>query len=130
MSQPLTRKTPKPFDIRERLFVFACDVVETAQKLHTHGRIAGALSVQLVDAAVSAAANVEEADDASSDKDFRAKERIALREIKEARLRLRVLRRTGFVGAELDPLIEESDALRRIVSSIIRKNASKSVTEA
>jgi hypothetical protein len=41
-----------------------------------------------------------------------------------------VLRRTGFVGAELDPLIEESDALRRIVSSIIRKNASKSVTEA
>ena len=85
--------------------------------------------MQLVDAAVSAAANGEEADDASSDKDFRAKADRASR-IKEARLRLRVLRRTGFVGAELDPLIEESDALRRIVSSIIRKNASKSVTEA
>jgi four helix bundle protein len=37
--------------------------------------------LQLVAAAVSAAANAEEADDASSNKDFRAKERICLREI-------------------------------------------------
>jgi four helix bundle protein len=73
----------KPFEIRERLFLFACDVVDVAQKLHTRGPIAGSLSVQLVSAAVSAASNAEEADDGSSGKDFRAKERNCLREIKE-----------------------------------------------
>jgi four helix bundle protein len=123
MEQLLTGHGGKPFDIRERLYLFACQVVSVAQKLHTRGPIAGAFSTQLVDAAVSAAANAEEADDASSDKDFRAKERICLREIKEARLRLRVLRHTGFLGPEGDPLIRESDELRRIVSTMIRNNA-------
>lgn len=31
----------KPYDVRERLFLFACDVVRIAQKLHTRGPIAG-----------------------------------------------------------------------------------------
>ena len=115
----------KPFDIRERLFVFACDVVDVAQKLHTRGPIAGSLSIQLVSAAVSAASNAEEADDGSSGKDFRAKERICLREIKEARLRLRVLRATGFLEPSDDPLIQESNELRLIVATIIRNNARK-----
>ena len=78
-------KTRKPYDIRERLFLFACDVVRVGQELHRRGPIAGALSVQLVSAAVNAASNLEEADDGSSGRDFRAKDRIALREIKEAR---------------------------------------------
>ena len=112
----------KPFDIRERLFVFACDVVDVAQKLHTRGPIAGSLSIQLVSAAVSAASNAEEADDGSSGKDFRAKERICLREIKEVRLRLRVLRATGFLQPSDDALLEESNELRLIVSTIIRNN--------
>jgi four helix bundle protein len=72
--------------------MFACDVTRAMLKLHTRGRIAGAFSLQLVAAAVSAASNLEESDDASSDRDFRAKERIALRELKETKLRLRVLR--------------------------------------
>ena len=116
------RTKQKPFDIRERLFVFACDVINVAQKLHTRGPIAGSLSIQLVSAAVSAAANAEEADDGSSGKDFRAKERICLREIKEARLRLRVLRATGFLEPSEDHLLQESNELRLIVSTIIRNN--------
>jgi four helix bundle protein len=123
MSDNLKVRPRKPFDIRERLFLFACDVVDAAQKLHTRGPIAGSLSIQLVSAAMSAAANAEEADDASSDKDFRAKERICLREIKEARLRLRVLRASGFLDASHDSLLQESNELRLIVSTIIRNNA-------
>ena len=115
MSQP----AQKPFDIRERLFLFACDVINVAQKLHTRGKIAGALSVQLVNAAMNAAANAEEADDGSSRRDFLAKERIALRELKEARLRLRVLRTTGFLSNPQDALIQESKELVRIVAKII-----------
>jgi four helix bundle protein len=127
MNKQIALPSGKPFDIRERLFLFACDIVVMSQKLHTRGQIAGALSAQLMDAAVSAAANAEEADDASSDKDFRAKERICLREIKEARLRLRVLRRTGLVDSSVDALIREAEELRRIVSTIIRNNARRSV---
>jgi four helix bundle protein len=78
--------------------------------------------VQLVSAAVSAAANSEEADDGSSSRDFRAKARICLREIKEARLRLRVLRHTGFLDGSHDALIQEAVELKNIVATIIRKN--------
>ena len=114
----------KPYDIRERLFVFACDVVAVGQELHVRGGIGGALSVQLVAAAVSAAANSEEADDGSSSKDFRAKARIALREIKEARLRLRILRQTGLIDRSHDPLIAESTELKNILATIIRRSES------
>jgi hypothetical protein len=41
MSNDKRLRSQKPFDIRERLFVFACDVVAVAQKLHTRGPIAG-----------------------------------------------------------------------------------------
>ena len=122
MSNPERPPNQKPFDIRERLFIFACDVVDVAQKLHTRGPIAGSISIQLVSAAVSAASNAEEADDGSSGKDFRAKERICLREIKEARLRLRVLRATGFLQPSDDALLQEANELRLIVSTIIRNN--------
>jgi len=115
----------KPYEIRERTFPFACDVTRAALKLHTRGRIAGELSVQLVSAAVSAASNLEESDDASSNRDFRAKERISLRELKEARLRLRVLRCVDLLPPDGDALIHESTELVKIVATIIRNNAEK-----
>jgi four helix bundle protein len=105
------------------LFVFACEVVRTVQKLHTRGAIGVALSAQLVNAAVSAASNAEEADDGSSRRDFLAKERISLREVTETRLRLRVLRATDLLEPSGDLLIEESSQLAKILSTIIR-NAS------
>jgi four helix bundle protein len=120
MKHTNNEKPRKPYEIRERLFVFACDVVRMSQKLHTRGRIAGSLCIQLVDAAVSAAANAEEADDGSSRRDFLAKERITLREQKEARLRLRVLRATDLMDATGDPLVQESVELVKIVATIIR----------
>ena len=110
----------KPYEIRERLFVFARDVVRIAQKLQTSGRVGASLSEQLASAAVSAASNAEEADDGSSRRDFLAKEKIVLRELKESRLRLRVSRATDALGPSADPVVEESDQLVRIVSTIIR----------
>jgi four helix bundle protein len=113
----------KPYDLRERLFHFACEVVRVSQKLHSAGPVASALSVQLVRASVSAASNAEEADDGSSGRDFRAKKRICLRELKESRLRLRVLRATDFLDGTADPLIEEARELVLIVGTIIRNSA-------
>lgn len=117
----------KPYDIRERLFLFACDVVRTSQKLRTRqDEIASSLAIQLANAAVNAAANAEEADDGSSRRDFRAKERIVLRELKEARLRLRVLRNSELMDQSIDPLIKEVGELVRIVATIL-KNSERGV---
>jgi four helix bundle protein len=112
----------KPYDIRERTMLFACDVVRLAQELHNRGRIAIELSIQLVNAAVNAASNLEEADDGSSPRDFRSKDRIALRELKETRLRLRILRLTGYLTEKDDSVIQESNELVKIVATIIRNS--------
>jgi four helix bundle protein len=66
----------KPYDIRERLFEFACLVVRVVQYLHTLGPVASALSYQLLKCGTSAGANYEEADDGSSPKDAVAKKKI------------------------------------------------------
>jgi four helix bundle protein len=102
--------------------LFACDVIRIVQELQQRGRIASELSIQLLNAAVNAAANLEEADDGSSPRDFRAKDRIALRELKESRLRLRILRLTGYLKQKDDLVIQESVELVNIVATIIRNS--------
>ena len=79
------------------------------------------LSDQILKAGTSAAANYEESDDGTSSRDKAAKRRIALRELKEVRMRMRMLRRCDFLTAEHDPVIKESDELVRIVATVIRK---------
>ena len=112
----------KPYDLRERLFNFACLVVRVTQFLHTRGPIAIALSAQLLRCGTSAGANYEEADDGSSPKDKRAKRRIVLRELKETAFRLRVLRRTEILTPAHDPVINECAELVKIVATLIRKS--------
>ena len=56
----------KPYDLRERLFIFACVITRLAQYLHTRGPVAIALSAQVLRSGTSAGANYEEADDGSS----------------------------------------------------------------
>jgi four helix bundle protein len=95
MNTDSSRSTAKPYDIHERLLDFACAIVRTAQFLHRGGPIARALSYQILSAGTSAGANAEEADGATSHDDFIAKARIAFREAKETRFRLRVCRRAA-----------------------------------
>jgi four helix bundle protein len=112
----------KPYDLRERLFEFGCLIIRLVQYLHTQGPVAVALSEQILKAGTSAPANYEESDDASGARDKRAKRLIALRELKEARMRMRMLRRCDLLLAEHDPVINESDELVRIVATVIRKS--------
>jgi four helix bundle protein len=122
MEKPTWELPGRPYDLRERLFQFACVVVRVVQFLHTRGPVASALSYQLLKCGTSSGANYEEADDGSSRRDSLAKKKISLRELKEARWRLRLLRRAGFMTAQHDPVIQESDELVRILSAIIRKD--------
>ena len=115
----------KPYDLRERLFLFACGIVRVAQFLHTRGPVAAALSHQVLRCGTSAGANYEEADDGSSPRDSLAKRRIVLRELKETNFRLRVLRRERLLTAEQDPVIAESAELVKIVATIVRNAKAK-----
>jgi four helix bundle protein len=112
----------KPYDLRERLFEFGCLVVRLVQFLHTRGPVASALSYQLLKCGTSAGANYEEADDGSSGRDALAKKKIALRELKETRFRLRILRHCGLLAVEHDPVVEESTELIKIVATVIRND--------
>jgi four helix bundle protein len=112
----------KPYNLRERLCGFACVIIRLVQYLHTRGPIAIELSAQLLTSSNSAAANYEEADDATSPRDRIAKTLIVLRELKETRVRLRILRSAGLLTEEHDPVIAENLELVKIVATIIRKS--------
>ncbi len=112
----------KPYDLRERLFLYACVIVRVVQFLHTRGPVAAALSYQILKSGTSAGANYEEADGGSSSRDTLAKRRIVLRELMETRFRLRVLRHTDLLTAAQDPVINETNELVKIVATIIRNS--------
>ena len=113
----------KPYDLRERLFLFACLIVRLVQYLHTRGPVAKALSYQVLKSGTSAGANFEEADDGSSARDKVAKWRIVLRELKETKFRLRVLRGCGFLTESQDSVINETIELIKIVATIISRDS-------
>jgi len=115
----IEQPSQKPYDIHERLLVFAYDIVRTSQFLHDTGGIGRALSYQVLSAGLSAGANAAEGDSATSHDDFIAKTRIALREAKETRFRLRVCRRVGLLDVTFDTLLDESDQLVRILGKIV-----------
>jgi four helix bundle protein len=113
----------KPYDLPERMLLFACVITRLVQFLHTQGPIAVALSYQVLKSGTSAGANYEEADDGSSARDKLAKTQIVLRELKETNFRLRVLRRTGYLTNAHDPVINENAELVKIVASIVRNSS-------
>jgi four helix bundle protein len=119
----------KPFDLHERLLLFACDIVQAVQFLQRRGLIGRALSYQVLSAGTSVGANYEEADGASSRDDFIAKTRISLKEAKETRFRLRVCRRTQLLDESFDPLVQESDELVRILGKIVHQALTRKVRD-
>ena len=91
------------------------------QFLHIRGPVAAALSYQLLTCGTLAGANYEEADDGSSPRSAAAKRKITLRELKETKFRLRVLRCCDRLTRDQDPVINESDELIRIVGVLAPK---------
>jgi four helix bundle protein len=115
----------KPFDLREQLLEFACLMVRVVQFIHTQGPVASALSYQLLKCGTSAGANYEEADDGTGPGDKAAKRKIVLRELKETKFRLMVLRRCALLTPDQDPVINETQELIRIVATVLRNAKSR-----
>jgi len=110
----------KKRDIKERTFEFAVRIIKFIQTLpenHAGYKIGG----QLLDAATSVGANVEEATGGFSKKDFTYKMGVALKEARESNYWLRLIKVSGLtMGNELDYLLRESEELRKILTSIVK----------
>jgi four helix bundle protein len=107
-----------PYDIRERSFQFAVRIVRAVRRLP--GDAASRVVVhQLVKAATSVEANVEETDGAESKRDFVHKLSIARKETRETRYWLRIIRASLADDDEWTALQQESEEIARILSAII-----------
>jgi four helix bundle protein len=107
-------------DLRERVFRFACDVIALTDSIHARGTSARELARQLMRAATSIGANLEEADAAQSHADFVSKCTISLKEAREAHYWLRLLHSTRKLNGQ-ERLIRECDELVAILTTIVRK---------
>jgi four helix bundle protein len=115
-------KGQKPFETRERTFLFARDVL-TAYPFDAR-RHAPSAEVwrQLMRAAASVGANLEEADAGSSRSDFAYRVKVALREAREAKYWLRLVEGAALEGKSIvKPLIQESCELIAILTTIAAK---------
>ena len=107
-------------ELRERVFAFACRTVEMHRALYHSAAELRSLSTQATRAATSIGANLEEADAAQSRADFISKCTISLKEARETRYWLRILRET-LKDSRLDQLINESTEIIAILTTIVRK---------
>ena len=118
-------KPGQKFDIQERTFEFAVQVVKLVNRLPR--TVAGIeIGKQVVRSATSIGANVEEADAAESKRDFVHKMSIAHKEARETRYWLRIIRAALFDDDKVQVLIQESDELVRVLYTIV-KNARQSL---
>jgi four helix bundle protein len=112
------------FDIRERAKKFAIRVIMLIKKLPKD--VAGyALGGQLIRSGISIGANLEEADAASSRKDFFHKVSISYKEAKESRYWLELILESNIFNhrdniKECEELQKESVELSKILFSIVR----------
>lgn len=118
------RSDRRRMDIQERTFQFAVRVVRLVGRLP---RTVAGIEVgrQLVRAATSVGANVEEADAAESKRDFVHKMKIAHKEAREARYWLEIVQAALLDDDEVRDLIRESNELVHIIQAIIRSATEK-----
>ena len=113
MSKPVSSERLRTLKLQDRVFRFATEIVTrcpdalsdlAAREIWSH----------LIAAAVSTSNNLEEADEASSDADFIAKMKIALREAKEARRCMRFILQCRLTNWE--QLARSEDEARQIAA--------------
>jgi four helix bundle protein len=116
------RGVAKPFDIRQRTFLIACEMVGAFPARGALDPRSSRIWLQAVAAGTSVGAHLEEADAASSRAHFISLARGALREAREARYWLRIIATTRLRNHEhVPPLEAEADELVRILAAIVKR---------
>jgi four helix bundle protein len=109
-------------DIYERTFQFACRVLRMDRALARDRRVNRRVMNQLVAAAGSVGANLEEARAGQSKADFYAKLRISLKEARESHYWLRLLRESECIAqTRINPLVTEANEIIAILTTIAKK---------
>jgi four helix bundle protein len=115
-----------PYQIAERTFEFSCEVVRLCQQLGRRDWMAQHVARQLLAAATSVGANVEEAQAPASARDFVSRAGIALRECREARFWLRLLSACQLApDLPVDRLHDEARQLTAILTTMVRNSRTK-----
>jgi len=127
--QHLVAMKEKPYDFRDRSFLFARDIVAFARIVSDRGYILRRLAGQLVDAGSSVGANLEESAAGQSKPDFISKQCIALKESREARfwLRLIAVSEPDFAPRAQPLIVEASEFVAMLTTSVrtARSNSSR-----
>lgn len=113
------RDEQKANELEDRLIDFAARVIQVAAAL-PRSAIGNHLANQLLRSATSPAPNYAEARGAESRADFTHKLKVAVKELNEARVWLRMIRRTELLKPRLlEPLMDETDQLCRILNASV-----------
>jgi len=112
----------KPRDLRERTFLFACDIVSLclvmSRTAGAHRQVAG----QLLRAGTSVGANAEEAKAAFGSRDFLYRNTVVLREARESWFWLRLIRASKLADQKaVEPLVTEANELVAIYTTTVKK---------
>lgn len=116
-------------DLPARSYRFGLQTLSLVDQL-PQGVKGWAFAKQLVRCGTSIGANVQEADNALTDKEFASACNIARRESAETNYHLRLAKDHGLLsGPVVDAAIDESEQLLRILATIVRKTQSHINTE-
>lgn len=121
-------KNVKTYSIQQRTYEFGLEIVKTMYGI-MEKRKEFILTKQLIRSGTSIGANMEEAEAGLTKKEFVSKCGIALREARESRYWLRMLKDAGFLDLELSKeLLDEADQIARIIAKIM-VNARKGIRD-
>lgn len=111
----------KSRDLRARSFQFTVEIVRFCRSALSRDAILKRVAWQLVDAAGSVGANLEESGAGQTKPDFIAKQSIALKEAREARFWLRVLAAAEpGLASQIRPHVQESLELIAMLTASIK----------
>ena len=122
-------KVSKPYDIRERTFEFARDVLKSYPGTVRSHTPSAEVWRQLIRSGTSVGANLEEAHASGSKADFRFRVKVALREARESHYWLRLIDAANLVGEDrVDQLRTEADEIIAILTTIAKNSANSPKT--
>jgi four helix bundle protein len=119
-------KKGREYDLQDRLVGYAVRIIKLSEAL-PETKAGKRVSSQLLRSGTSPASNYGEAQSAESRADFIHKLKVALKELRETEVWLKIITKAQMVGSEalLDPLLQETDELIAVVFTSIetaRKN--------
>lgn len=115
------------FDLESRLIQFAVDIIKIADHSMNTSYAANHLCKQLIRSATAAALNYGEAQSAESHKDFLHKMKIALKELRESMVNLKIQKGAALIKniTQVDRLINENNQLISIFVASIKTSKAK-----